>query len=607
MRLKSELKIRVVLLAVLLGVTLASAAAADQLDRAEPLDVPLGYGASPEQLATLPSEERLERAAQQLHERGYEELPLLAFAALQDSNPRGLDRAIELAPTTPSIRFEAARRLSSPWELIKALAAMRHSFPALLWLATLGVAALGLGILVATVCIVLVGFTRTVGLHGHGLGHLTTRHEPPVWPGLAMVIAALALLPLAGVGPMVVLGAAGAISALRSRAQVAVAIAVALGLTGVVLGPGLDYWARAAVLPGHDANALAVWRIDRGQPLPTDRGRLELAVARKPEDLLLRIGLASVAKHEGDIAAAKRALTLLPETGSVALHAYAANLTGVLHLAVGEVPEAIAAFEAARAMRETAAVLYNLSQAYARGMRLIERSGPFSAARDLDSELVGRFTDFEGKNVHRFLIHDQLPLASYVERALQPSAEAAELATGVRHWMLGPAAPDWAWMLLPVLGILGASLRLTGIRRCTRCERPLCARCAPEGASSATCVRCARLFARGSRSDPRVRKQQLDLDKKRQTLRARGRAGFGLVLPGAARVLGGRVLAGGAALLVAGTGAGLVLGPRFVAVPFEVGGLGTGLPLAVGGLLLSLAYVWGLYDAIRELRSGGRT
>ena len=63
--------------------------------------------------------------------------------------------------------------------------------------------------------------------------------------------------------------------------------------------------------------------------MPGDRAWLERAAARKPEDLIVRIGLANLAKHEGDIAAAKRALRLLPETGSVVLHARAANLAGI--------------------------------------------------------------------------------------------------------------------------------------------------------------------------------------------------------------------------------------------------------------------------------------
>jgi hypothetical protein len=259
-------------------------------------------------------------------------------------------------------------------------------------------------------------------------------------------------------------------------------------------------------------------------------------------------------------------------------------------------------------MREDAAVLFNLSQAYARGVRLVERMAPFQAARNLDPELVHRYTGFEGKNLHRFLIQGHVPLSAYLERTLRASPAAAELAHDVRLWTLGPGAASWAWLLLPVLGIAGAVLRRRSIRRCGRCERPLCERCAPKGMSGSSCVRCARLFARGANSDPRMRKLQLDLDRRRRRRSAWLRATVALLVPGGARVLEGRAVSGSLALLLAGTGAALALMPALVPVPFEVGGLGKALPLVAGCALLGPAYVWALADTRRQLKlAGSRT
>jgi hypothetical protein len=258
-------------------------------------------------------------------------------------------------------------------------------------------------------------------------------------------------------------------------------------------------------------------------------------------------------------------------------------------------------------MRETAAVLYNLSQAYARGMRLIERAGPFSAASDLDPELVSRYNSFEGKNVHRFLIQEQVPLAAYVERALRPSAEAEELAYEVRLWTLGPGVPAWSWLLFPVLGVIGVAARRTSITRCKRCERPLCASCAPDGERGTTCVRCTRLFARGQRVDPRMRKIQLEVDRRRQRRRAWFRSALSLLLPGAGRVLDGRVGLGALALIMAGMGAALLWVPEIVPVPFEVGGIGHSIPMLSGLAFLVPAYLFGMFDAREQLRRLSRT
>ena len=566
-------------------------------------------GLRPEAAASLALAERIDRAETALRDRGQRELPILAWALLQEepASAENARRAVELAPATPAVLFEAARRLRSPLELVAALLALGKSFPGVLWLGAAGMGALGIGILLTATLVIVIGFIRTIGLHGHVLGHLTGGMEPPAWPGVLLGLAALALLPLAGIGPAGLLAAMGVLAAMRARMSTSIAVAVAVAGIGIVLGPLLDGWSRFAVLHGRDMPAMVTWRVDRTQQLPGDRERLERAVAREPDDLLLRLGLASAAKSQGDIAAARAALEYVSDTGTVALHAVATSTLGILYLADGEVNEAIAAFEDARSMRETAAVHYNLSQAYARGMRLMERTAPFSAARDLDPELVSRYTSFEGKNIHRFLIQEQIPLSAYVERALRASPEAEELAYEVRLWTLGPGVPAWSWLLFPLLGVVGLAARRTSITRCSRCERPLCASCAPGGPRVSTCVRCTRLFARGQRVDPRMRKLQLDLDRRRQRRRAWFRSTVSLLLPGAGRVLEGKVGLGALALVLTGMGAALVSIPELVPVPLEVGALGRSIPMLSGLAFLVPAYLFGLFDAREHLRRLSRT
>ena len=586
------------------------AAGRAQVDRAEPLEVPRGAAFVPEAAPQLSPLERVERGAAELRDRGNMELPVLAWALLYDASGPGaserVERALELAPSFAGVRFSAARALRSPSEAIGALVAVSESYPALLWLATLGGAAAGVGLLFAAAAVLIVVFARTVTLHGHGIGHVLAGRDPPAWPGGLLLVSVLALLPLVGLGPVTVLAAAGAIAALRAPRSSSIAVALVLVALGLGLGPGADYWGRLVATQIGDAQGRIVWRIERGQPLPGDRQELASALARRPDDLLLRLGLASLAKREGDMPAAQSLLADVPETGTRALHAQAANLRGIVHLALGEVPEAISAFRDALAMRQSAAVLYNLSQAYARGMRLLERTAPFRAARDLDPELIATYTSFSGNNVHRYLIEDRPPLSAYFARALTARPAADVITADVRARAFGRAAPEWLWMVLPLLGVFALMLRRQSIRRCSRCERPLCTRCSG-GRGGNSCVRCAKLFSKNAGSDPRVRKMHLELDRQRQRRLALARAAVAVVLPGGARVLEGRPFLAIFALFIAGFGAAFALLRLELLPPFDVGELGSWLPLVGGTLLLALAYGWAFLDVRRELRLAGRS
>ena len=192
--------IRLWLLATLLAMLATGMAAPGSVraDRAEPLDVPLGLVVPPEVTADLDQSDRVERAHRAFEERGYTQLPVLAWALLDAAgSPEDLEQIVELAPTTPSVLFEAARRSRDPAQLARSVAALIQSFPGVVWLLTLAGAALGLGAFLAAAWAILIGFLRTVNLHGHAFGHATAAQDPPSWPGVLLVLSGLALLPLA--------------------------------------------------------------------------------------------------------------------------------------------------------------------------------------------------------------------------------------------------------------------------------------------------------------------------------------------------------------------------------------------------------------------------
>jgi tetratricopeptide (TPR) repeat protein len=576
------------------------------LEVADPLEVP--RGAEPSLSPGLETPEaRLDHAIGGFRARGYRELPVLAEAVLEVGGGNAPARALELAPSIPAVRFAVAREQMNPLELARSFRLLFTNFPSLVWLGTWSGAALGLAILASVAVLVVVGFARTIEIHGHQIGHLNVDRDPPAWPGVLLVASGLAVLPLAGVGPALVLALGGALTALRLPRSQGVRIGLGLILVSLLLGPAVDFWSRLATLPGRDPAALAAWRIERQQPLPGDRSRLMLAIASHPDDPGLHLLGATAWKQAGELERAERALAEMPVASSAGIEARRQNLRGILLLARGRVREATEAFEAAAAAEPSAAVFYNLSQAHGRALRLIEQGNLFAAARDLDPRLVSRYTEFRDANVHTYLIQDPLPLATYLGWAFAPSPEASRLAREIRDRLVGPALPGFTWQLVGVLGLVSLLFRHAGIRRCTRCLRVICGRCSPELASAAkTCARCAHLFSQSETVDARIRKREVERDRRRVRGTARGLAALGLVAPGSARIFEGRIGPGWLHFLLAASGLCLLLVRNVAALPAEVGQLGAALPRFAALVLLLPCYLLAANESLRRLRAARR-
>jgi tetratricopeptide (TPR) repeat protein len=558
--------------------------------------------------------QRVGKAEAALRERGYTELPLLAWALLEKAGDNGgapdmVARALLLAPKTPSVRFEAAKTLHNPVEFVRALLALPESLPALLWLITLLGAAIGLGLLVAAVAVVLAASGRVLPLQGHQLGHLTGFQDPPVWPGVLAALAVLALLPRMGLGLFVVLGAAGLLAALRLRVREGAYVASALLIMGLLAGPLLDQWARFVAFPGQHRGLFAAWRVDQAQPMPGDRERLERELARHPQDAFLHLALAMAWQREGEFARVEALLDRFPEAAPAPLKARASNLRGMVHLARGHLDPALRAFETAQSIEESAPILYNLSQAHGRALRLINQTNYFKRARELDPELIHERTLAQSDSVHRYLIHDPIPFSAYLKHGLRQSPEAQGVVREARRWMLGSRTPDWAWLALPAMGLLGLIFRRSSIGRCECCTRPICSYCAPGASRGAACVHCAGLAPSAGQSDARLQKRRVRRGRNRERRIELTLAGAGLLIPGVAGLREGRLQAGAVRIFLAATGfAFLILADRMpfaipaaIPAPFEVGGLGVALPLLCALMLLAPLYVWGFLVLTRRL------
>jgi hypothetical protein len=146
-------------------------------------------------------------------------------------------------------------------------------------------------------------------------------------------------------------------------------------------------------------------------------------------------------------------------------------------------------------------------------------------------------------------------------------------------------------------------MRRKAVKRCSRCERPLCPRCSHEAMAAGTCLRCVRLFIRRERTDPRLRKAQLDVDRRRQRLSRLKMALISLSLPGVPDLMEGRPGRGALALFGFGVGVALGYAPRMLPLPWELGDLARLAPLAPAALLLAPLYAVGVLGAFRRLAS----
>ncbi len=584
----------------------APAARADaELRRADPLQVPRGPAPLPESAASLPSSERVRAAAAVLREHGHQELPVLAWALLEAARSQAqndlAELAVELAPSSPGVRFEAALLTRNPIAFAGAIGSLARDLPGLLWLIALaGFSLLG-GLLALALGVCLAAAVRVLPLHGHALGHRMTDAEPPIWPGVLLCLAALSVLPLFGVGPVALTAAAGALGGLRLPRKQTLLLAVALTGLGATLGLGLDRITPALIAGGRESDLIAAWRIDRGEALPGDLERVERASARRPDETLYRFALATDWKRRGDLARVAQVLGE-PSTGAEpAQRAASFNLRGIVHLAEGNLAEAVPAFERARSAEESASVMFNLSQAYGRALLLTEQASSFSAASALDQDLVNRYLSADGANLHSVLIQPPLSLALYLVRALEPSSESRALASELRERLLGPLERDRLWLALPLLGVLTFVSRRSSVTRCSRCRRPLCASCSREAMAEGTCAPCVRLFVKREHTDPRMRKQQLDRNRRRDRQKQIRLAAGALIAPGSADLLEGRWLRGMVSFFALGLGIGLLRAPLLLPLPWDLANLGLMAPYVAGVALLAPLYAFGLVQAVGML------
>jgi tetratricopeptide (TPR) repeat protein len=499
-----------------------------------------------------------------------------------------------------------ARLTRDPEALLRALILIPQSFPAVVWLGTVGASAIALACFLGAATVGGLCLLRGLPHLGHALGHLFASRPQAAWPGVLFLGAALALLPLVGVGPALLIGAAGGLALTCVPRRQGWVMAGLLVAGGVALGPLLEPFAGLATAPIPGSGLFAAWRMERTQPLPSDRAVLEARLDRGVERPVERLALAMARKREGDLEGTEALLEPLLDSTSPAIAGRAANLKGSIALARGDVRDAIRLYREALQSGDSAPVLYNLSRSYGRAIELDNQRRAFAAAKTLAPSLVSQATVYDGNNFHHYLLDDPVPVYTYLSQALAAGPDAKLLASYIRRRALGRSVPEWGWMLLPLLALTGLGLGARSGLSCGRCLRFVCERCTPPRGREAICLRCRRLAAADDTADPRMLRRELRRDRWRQLLLGRGLALLGAGVPGSAAVLEGRAALGALVLTMLFAGVFLFLAHSHLPTPTEVGALGPLIALSGAVVLIGSAYLAGWSRVATRWARGGK-
>ncbi len=495
--------------------------------------------------------------------------------------------AVELAPDLPAAWFAlaastegATRRRAQLEGLVRVF---RHPESAL-WLALLAVrAAVGAGLaagVAVLACLLVPSLRHAV----HDVGDALGVELPPFARG-GLLGGALVLPLVLGGGPGALAGVVFAAAVFYGDSRDRAAALLAAGLLAAAAGPLLDAALRLSVASRSDPGLLAALVPRRSAPL---RGELEpLQAASEAGRVDAAIALALHARRTGRVELAREILDDLVARGEAdpGLWLNAANA----RVASGDPAAAFELYDRVLEHGPDARVLFDLSQALGREIRIHEQERTLARAQALDPDTVGELTRLDGVSEVPLLV-DRSP-GSVLGAALGRSRDAAWRARAVRERWLGVGWANGS-LFAGGLALAGAAGLLLAVvfspsRTCGRCGRSICPRC--HGALRAgLCRPCASLFAKRGGTDRSLRRRALaELRHRRQWLR-RLHVAVGMAVPGGAGVVAGSpALAVGAPALFGASAALLAFGAD-LPPPLAVGPTGGALRTGAGGFALLL-------------------
>ncbi len=518
------------------------------------------------------------------------------IASGHDGDPLGSAMlAVRLAPDLPIAHMALARvmwgegmRFDALEQVASGVIAIFRNFEAMAWL---------LGSLLVMVAVVMVVapliFIASVGVSvfgraSHDLGDLLAERMPGF--ARAAVLAVLVLVPLAlGEG---IIGFVLALFALgftygNSRYRTALTLAVVFFAVG--LYPVAHSARMALVALDSDPVVTATLAVVQGVASEAD---IDLLERTSETEFLSEHVLAVRARRLGRMDEALERYAALVE--SHPRNAEVLTNFANLRFLTGDSEGAIELYQRSAGLVDSARLLFNLSQAYARLFRIEEFESTLRAAQNVDAEMVA---DLSRVGDADFVADVGFPLSTLQSRLLVAAREQSTPERALDFLMPGWLGRSWvhvasSFALVAVLCTILAS-RFDRASRCTRCGRQICSRCDGTVWNSETCDSCHHLFHRPETTDPVLRMKRLCELQQRDTRLGWIALVASLLIPGVGGLLARRPDLGFLAILSCGFAVvflawhdGVVPDPLAVGAGGSIAFLFAGCTAIVGYLLI---------------------
>jgi hypothetical protein len=501
--------------------------------------------------------------------------------------------ARDLAPGAPSAQIEHARALARSGDIGAATKAMGAS----LWSVLLSLSAQLWAVenlaflLLIVVLAASLGFISLAALQvfpdaAHDLGDLLSGRHMPAFARSA-VLAALLLLPLVlGEGVVGFALALFVVAFAYGKARQRNVLAMAAVLLVIGLHPLAQFVSIATTLVDQDPVADSVMAVIAGTETQADVERLEAVL---DDDLVAGHALAYRARRYGLEDLSRTRLEALGERYPSDGHVLAAR--GNIAMRSGDAKAAIGFYERAAAQVDSAVLLFDLSQAYAREFRMEEYETTLVRAQRMDGMLVAELSSLEDSN----LVAD-LPFPTGL---LQDRFVSLAMSQGPQSDLTAALAPGrlgerWfmtaqAFALAALICLLFAN-RFDHASQCGRCGHRICTRCEETVWSEEICEGCHHLFKYPAATDPSLRMARLQALSKREVRVDRIVLAAALLIPGVAGLAARRPDFAMFGLLLFGWIAAWVTWPAGIFEEPLLMGSAAVLCLAIPGVLAVIGY-----------------
>jgi ribosomal protein L37AE/L43A len=207
----------------------------------------------------------------------------------------------------------------------------------------------------------------------------------------------------------------------------------------------------------------------------------------------------------------------------------------------GQIEDAITLYERAAVLIDSAVVMFDLAQAYARSFQMERFEGAMSKAQSIDADEVVLLSRSGDQN---FLANLALPGKEVRDRMLHRARGDAFVQPVRRAIMPGQLGRSWlvtagGFVLAALLSLL-VSGRYEHSSTCGRCGRRICNRCDGTVWNSEICEGCHHLFHRPQATEPELRMARLAELRERETRLEKVVLVASLLVPGVAGLLARR-------------------------------------------------------------------